>query len=172
MASRILPALILALWAVAAGAGEVTIAMRTEGESGRFRFEPRLVWIEPGETVSFVADSHIHGTSTITGMIPTGARPWRSVMGRPLTVRLERPGVYGFKCPAHYALGMVGLIVVGDPRANLEAARRVRHPPAAQRAFARLFALIDCTLAGQGRCPAPRATVAYSGGFRKAHEGK
>ena len=28
---------------------------------------------------------------------------------------IDKPGVYGFKCKPHYGMGMVGLIVVGEP---------------------------------------------------------
>ena len=137
-------ALLLALPAAAPlAAAEVTVRMVTDGAEGRFRFEPRIVRIEPGDTVRFVAHDPIHATKSIPGMIPEGARPWWGEMGRPLEVTFTVPGVYGFKCPSHYTVGMVGLIVVGDPSPNLARARAVRHPRMAQEAFARLFAELD-----------------------------
>lgn len=127
--------------------------MVTEDVQGRFRFEPPLIWAQPGDRLRFLPDSHLHGTKTIPGMLPPGATSWWSPMGEPLTVTLEVPGIYGFKCPSHYGLGMVGLVVVGDPRPNLDAARRVPHPPLAAAAFEKLFARVDCGLAGDpGGC--------------------
>ncbi len=130
----------------------------TRGASGHFRIEPALLWVEPGTRIRFVADSHIHGVKDIPGMVPPGARPFAGDMGGSADVRLTVPGVYGIKCPAHYALGMVGLIVVGDPAGNLEGARAVRHPPAAQAVFDRLFALLDCLRRGRP-CPAELPVV-------------
>ncbi len=137
----------------------VTVEMRTEGASGRFRFEPALVWVTPGTTVRFVADSHIHGVRAIPGMLPEGVEPFAGGMGRPLVLRPTVPGVYGFKCSAHYGLGMVGLLVVGEPDpAQLARARAIRHPPAARVVFARLFRTLDC-LARDGGC-VPEVPVA------------
>ncbi len=133
--------------AAAPPAAEFRVSTVTEDAQGRFRFEPSLLWIAPGDTVRFEPDNHLHATKAIPGMLPEGASPWWSRMGEPTVVRFEVPGVYGFKCPSHYGMGMVGLIVVGDPAPNLGAARRVSHPPAAARAFAELFARLE---AGKG----------------------
>ncbi len=124
------------------GAAEVTVRMVTDGAAGRFRFEPSIVRIRPGDTVRFVAHDPIHATKSIPGMMPEGAVPWWGEMGKPLEVTFTVPGVYGFKCPSHYTVGMVGLVVVGDPSPNLEEARSVRHPRMAQEAFDRLFAAL------------------------------
>lgn len=131
----------------------VTVRLLTQGTAGLFRIEPALVWVDPGTRVRFPLDSHIHGVRSVPGMLPEGAEPVAGGVGVPAEVTLEVEGVYGIKCPSHYALGMVGLIVVGDPSANLEAARAVRHPPAAQTVFDRLFELLDCLRRG-GPCAA------------------
>ncbi len=149
-----LPALLLPLLAaVAAQAAVVTVTMVTDGPNGRFRFEPSVVRIQPGDTVRFVAHDPIHATKSVPGMMPEGASPWWGQMGRPLEVTFTVPGVYGFKCPSHYTVGMVGLIIVGDAAPNLRRARSVRHPRMAQQTFDRLFTAIACTeAAGGGVC--------------------
>ena len=47
------------------------------------------------------------------------------------------------RCVPHYAMGMVALIVVGDPSVNLEVARRVKHPGRAKQRMADLLARLD-----------------------------
>ncbi len=126
-------------------AAEVTVTMVTDGPGGRFRFEPAIVRIRPGDTVRFVAHDPIHATKSIPGMMPAGAAPWWGEMGKPLEVTFTVPGIYGFKCPSHYTVGMVGLIIVGDSAPNLEEARALRHPRMAQEAFDRLFADLAAT---------------------------
>ncbi len=139
--------------ATAVQAAVVTVTMVTDGPNGRFRFEPSIVRIQPGDTVRFVAHDPIHATKSIPGMLPEGATPWWGEMGRPLEVTLTVPGVYGFKCPSHYTVGMVGLIIVGDAAPNLQKARSVRHPRMAQQAFDRLFTALECTeAAGSVAC--------------------
>ncbi len=153
--ARLLPALPVLLLpllsAMAVQAAVVTVTMVTDGPNGRFRFEPSIVRIQPGDTVRFVAHDPIHATKSVPGMLPEGATPWWGEMGEPLEVTLTVPGVYGFKCPSHYAVGMVGLIVVGDTAPNLRRARSVRHPRMAQQVFDRLFRAIACSEAAGGR---------------------
>ena len=145
-----------------AGAAEHVVRLLMEGHAGRFRFEPALVLAEPGDEIRFLPESRLHGVKSIAGMLPAGVPPWRSRMGEPLPLRLDAPGIYGVKCPAHYQLGMVALIVVGRDPPNWAEARAVRHPPAAAEVMQALFAAAACEL-GQRyaeTCAAARATLA------------
>jgi hypothetical protein len=58
-------------------------------------------------------------------------------------VTLTVPGGYGYICLPHYELGRVGLILVGDDMANLDAAAKIRHPGAARAVFRELLSRID-----------------------------
>jgi pseudoazurin len=127
-------------------AAEHVVRLITEDEVGRFRFEPPILMTQPGDAVRFEPDSRIHAVKSLRGMLPEGATPWRGRMGEPVVVRLDRPGVYGLKCPAHYQVGMVALILVGDRPANWRAARAVRHPPMPSERFGQLFVQAACQL--------------------------
>lgn len=139
-------ALVTAAVTPVARAAEHVMRLVTESERGRFLFEPSLLLIQPGDTVTFVPESRMHGVKSVAGMLPEGAAPWRGRMGEQISVQLDQPGVYGVKCPAGYDVGMVGLIVVGNDPANWQSARAVRHPPAASTAFDELFAAAACRL--------------------------
>ena len=85
------------------------------GEQGMFVFAPDLIRINPGESLSFKTTDKGHNVESIEGMIPEGAHAFKSRMNEDLTVTFEKPGVYVFKCQPHLAMGMVGVVVVGDP---------------------------------------------------------
>jgi pseudoazurin len=106
-------------------------------------FEPPVVFAEPGDVVRFIAVDSGHGSFSIPEMLPEEAGGWRSGIGGMTEIALDEEGVYGFRCLAHYTIGMVGLIVVGDPGANLEQAKAVSHPSRAQEKLERLFELIE-----------------------------
>jgi pseudoazurin len=116
---------------------------------GMFQFEPQQLKIQPGDTVHFVAKDKGHNVESIDGMIPDGAAPFKGGIGKDLTVTFTKPGVYGFKCAPHYSMGMVGLIVVGDPASNLQKAEAVNQPGKAKPAFAALFKAIGTQTAAQ-----------------------
>jgi pseudoazurin len=64
-------------------------------------------------------------------------------MNKDLSVTFAKPGVYGIKCNPHYGMGMVALVVVGDPAVNLKTAEAVSQPGKAKQAFADLFKQVD-----------------------------
>ncbi len=82
-------------------------------------FDPRVLFINPGDTVKWTNMSPIHDSVSMEGLIPEGAEPWQFAIGENGSVTLDVEGVYIYKCTPHYAVGMVAAIVVGEP-ANLE----------------------------------------------------
>jgi pseudoazurin len=120
-------------------AAEHVVRMLNRGTTGPMAFEPAVVRIAPGDTVRFVPTNPSHNAESIPGMLPAGARPFRGAINREFSVRFTQPGVYGYKCLPHYGMGMVGLVIVGNPNGNLAAARRVVHPGRARTVFNSLF---------------------------------
>jgi len=138
----LIAALLMLVWPAAAET--YVIEMRTHAPDGRrFVFQPDLLRIEPGDTVHFVAADKGHNVASVDGMIPDGARPWKGRLSQDLEVTFDVPGIYGFRCIPHYAMGMVGLIVVGDAPANLQQARTKPHAGRARVNFARLFERLE-----------------------------
>ncbi len=101
-------------------AGEVEVKELNKGPGGGFFvFAPELVRVNPGDTVEFAAADKGHDVKSIDGMIPDGAEPFKGKMNEDLKVTFSRPGVYAFECTPHTAMGMVGVVVVGQP-SNLD----------------------------------------------------
>lgn len=122
-----------------ATAADHEVKMLNKGEKGVMVFEPDLVRVAPGDTVTFKSTDPGHNAETIKGMVPAGAASFEGKMGKDVTVVFAEPGVYGIKCKPHLAMGMVAVVVVGDP-VNLEEARSVKNPGKAGKRFAELFA--------------------------------
>ncbi len=110
----------LAAGAATAATHEVQMLNRSaEGEV--FVFEPAFLHIEPGDTVKFLATDKGHNAASIDGAIPEGAEPFEGKINEEIEVTFESEGAYAYKCTPHYTTGMVGLILVGDETANLDA---------------------------------------------------
>ncbi|MEM6461014.1 MAG: pseudoazurin [Pseudomonadota bacterium] len=108
-------------------------------------FLPLVLSIEPGDTVVFLPTDKGHNSESIKGMIPEGAEPWKSRINKEEAVTFTQPGIYGYRCAPHAALGMVGLIIVrGDGMTdNLEAAKAVRQRGKAKAVFEEIWAQVD-----------------------------
>ncbi|MHA6645300.1 pseudoazurin [Mesorhizobium sp. A623] len=125
-----------------AHAADHQVQMLNKGEHGVMVFQPNFVKAAPGDTVTFVPTDKGHDAASINGMIPEGAQAFKGEISKPITVTLDKEGVYGIKCVPHYGMGMVALIVVGKP-ANLEQAKTVKQPGKAKAAFAELFSKVS-----------------------------
>jgi pseudoazurin len=119
-------------------AAEFDVKMLNKGAKGAMVFEPDLVKIAPGDTVHFIATDKTHHAETIKGMIPDGAAEFVGKASEDITVTFTVPGVYGVKCKPHYAMGMVALIVVGEP-VNRDTAAAVKQTGKAKKVFEALF---------------------------------
>ena len=131
-------ALIAAMTPPAAQAAEHEVKLLNKGSAGMMVFEPSVIKIAPGDTVHFVAADKGHNVESIDGMLPDGAEAFKGEMNKDLTVAFDKAGVYGIKCKPHYGMGMVGLVVVGEP-VNKTAAAAVEQNGKAKQTFATLF---------------------------------
>lgn len=104
--------------------------------------EPSLLRIAPGDTVHFIVKDKGHNFETVPGMLPDGATPLAGRLNQDLTVKFDKPGVYGIRCHPHYTMGMVAMVVVGKP-VNEAAAKAAPQMGAAKKKFAGLFAKLD-----------------------------
>lgn len=140
MKPSIYAAAVLSVLACAGGAAaeEHVVEMLNKGEKGVMVFQPNLVHAAPGDTVKFVPTDKSHNVESIKGMIPEGAEGFKSKMNEEFTVTFDKDGVYGVKCTPHYGMGMVALIVVGQP-VNADDAKAVKQTGKAKAAFAELF---------------------------------
>ena len=107
----------------------------------RMVFIPRLLKINLGDTVKFVAASKGHNAASIKGMLPKGVKKWKSKIGKDFELTPNKAGVYGYKCTPHYGMGMVGLIVVkGDNwDANLDSAKSAKKSGKSKKVFKEIW---------------------------------
>ncbi|HSR62430.1 MAG TPA: plastocyanin/azurin family copper-binding protein [Gammaproteobacteria bacterium] len=73
-------------------------------------FNPAIVYIQVGDTVSF---DNMTSHNSVTYVTPDGAEGWRSQLGENLQVTIDQEGIYGYVCEPHIGFGMVGVVVVG-----------------------------------------------------------
>ena len=116
-------------------AANFEVDMLNKGADGAMVFEPGLVQVQPGDTVTFTAKDKGHNAESIKGLIPAGAQPFKGKINQDLQVTFDVPGVYAVKCLPHFALGMVALVVVGNDVSNLDTVKDARLPKKAAERF-------------------------------------
>ena len=120
-------AVALLIGAAPAYAANFEVQMLNKGADGAMVFEPALIEIAPGDTVTFVATDKGHNAENIKEVLPEGAETFKGTMGKDVAFTFTQEGVYGIKCAPHLGMGMVAAVVVGQPT-NLDAAKAATLP--------------------------------------------
>lgn len=131
LATAIAAAVIL-IGAGPAAAANHEVQMLNKGEAGTMVFEPAFLQIEVGDTVTFVPTDKTHNAETMKEILPEGGETFKGGISKEVSVTFTVPGAYGIKCLPHVAMGMVGLVVVGDAPENIDQAREVKLPKKAK----------------------------------------
>lgn len=107
------------LCAAAASGGEThVVRIVTDYRTLHFHFEPKVLTIAPGDTVTWVNDANEeHDVVAYPGGYPEGAEgfasPLLSKAGETWSRTFHHPGTYQYHCMPHLMMGMTGEIVVG-----------------------------------------------------------
>ena len=97
---------------------DFVVKMLNQSSTGVMVFEPAVLEIEVGDTVTFQSTDAAHNSASIPGMIPDGASAWYGQLSRDTTVTFDIPGIYGYQCTPHAMMAMVGVIKVGGDSSN------------------------------------------------------
>ncbi|MEO0622146.1 MAG: pseudoazurin [Pseudomonadota bacterium] len=111
----------------------------------RMVFYPRILTVQPGDTITFIPADKGHNSESIKGMVPDGGDTWKGKINKEISITPTKPGFYGYHCTPHATVGMVGLIIVeGDGKlANLDAAKKVKHRGRAKKVWDEIWAEAD-----------------------------
>ena len=125
-----------------ATAAEIVVEMMNRDKTTNTMnvFKPGLVKVAKGDTVKWVATSPGHNVGFIAGGVPAGVTLFTSGFAKEITYKFEKPGIYVYKCTPHLGMGMVGLVLVGNDKSNLAAAKAAFVPPLAKKRLEPLFA--------------------------------
>jgi pseudoazurin len=97
-----------------------TVRMLNVGSDGQATvFEPAIIRVAPGASADFIAEDFGHDAVAVADLIPTGAEKFVGYKNADLSVTFDQEGVYVYECTSHQGAGMIGIVVVGDAKANL-----------------------------------------------------
>ena len=108
-------------------AKEHQVKMLNGSAPDMFVFEPAVLKINKGDTVTWTGDA-MHNSASLNEMLPKGAKPWMGKLTKKageksISVKFDIEGLYGYNCTPHAMFGMVGLLIVGNTSGNSEAAK-------------------------------------------------
>tara|TARA_B110000014_G_C19997514_1_gene516846 strand:+ start:356 stop:826 length:471 start_codon:yes stop_codon:yes gene_type:complete len=119
----IISALSISLSALAA---DQTVEMLNKLNKENMVFSKKIVKVEIGDTVYWKATKAGHNVEFIKGGIPDGVGKFRSALSKDTEYKFEIPGIYAYWCTPHKGMGMIGFVVVGNDKSNLDNVKKIK----------------------------------------------
>ena len=107
-------------------AADQTVEMLNRLNKESMVFEPKIVRVNVGETVLWKATDKGHNVEFIKNGVPEGVDKFKSKYNKDTEYKFTIPGIYAYWCTPHKNMGMIGFVVVGDDKSNLEEIKKLR----------------------------------------------
>ena len=108
-------------------AEDTTVEMLNKLEKRNMIFNPEIVRVDVGDTVFWKATDPGHNVQFISkNGVPEGVEKFKSKVGKDAEYTFTIPGIYAYWCTPHKSMGMIGFVVVGGDKSNLNAIKEIR----------------------------------------------
>ena len=101
-----------------------TIDMLNKLGKERMLFSKKVISISLNDDISWKSVDKGHNVQFI-GM-PDGVAKYKSKISKDANYKFTKPGIYLYQCTPHKAMGMIGLVVVGGDKSNLDKIKKVK----------------------------------------------
>ena len=108
-------------------AADATVEMLNKQGKESMVFSQKIVKINVGDKVFWKATNKGHNVEFIKGGVPDGVEKFKSKYNKDVEFKFDVPGIYAYWCTPHKSMGMIGFIIVGDDKSNLDAIKTIRY---------------------------------------------
>ena len=115
---------IISLFSSLAIAETHTIEMLNKLGKERMVYSEKVISIKVNDEITWKSVDKGHNVEFI-GM-PKGASKYKSKISKNAQYTFTQPGIYLYQCTPHKAMGMIGLVVVGDNKNNIDKIKKVK----------------------------------------------
>ena len=107
-------------------AADVTVEMLNKLDNESMVYSKKIVKINTGDTVFWKATDKGHNVEFIKNGVPEGVDKFKSKFNKDAEYKFTIPGIYAYWCTPHKTMGMIGFVVVGDDKSNIEAIKALK----------------------------------------------
>ena len=118
--------IILFIFSTSAFAANETIEMLNKQDKERMVYSKKVVKIDIGDTVFWKATDKGHNVEFIKGGVPEGVDKFKSKFNKDTEYKFTIPGIYAYWCTPHKTMGMIGFVVVGNDKSNIDAIKSIK----------------------------------------------
>ena len=94
----------------------------------RINLDDKIIWksVDKGHNVEFLG-------------MPEGVKKFKSKINKDAEYTFKIPGIYLYQCTPHKAMGMIGLVIVGDDKKNLDKIKKIKLKGKSKKVFKKLL---------------------------------
>tara|TARA_Y100001936_G_scaffold63660_1_gene62601 strand:+ start:977 stop:1405 length:429 start_codon:yes stop_codon:yes gene_type:complete len=89
-------------------------------------YSKKIVNVNVGDTINWKSVNPGHNVEFIKGGIPEGVERFKSKYNKDTSYTFKTPGIYAYWCTPHKSMGMIGFVVVGNDKSNLDAIKKIK----------------------------------------------
>ena len=116
--------IIISLFSTYAIAENHTVEMLNKLGKERMVYSEKVLSIKVNDEITWKSVDKGHNVEFI-GM-PKGASKYKSKISKDAKYTFTQPGIYLYQCTPHKSMGMIGLVVVGEDKNNLDKIKKVK----------------------------------------------
>ena len=124
---KLITSLFILLISQSSFAADQTIDMLNKLGKEHMVYSQKIVNIEVGDTVFWKAKTKGHNVEFIKGGTPEGVEKFKSKINKDAEYKFNISGIYAYWCTPHKGMGMIGFVVVGNDKSNLEAVKNIKY---------------------------------------------
>ena len=117
--------MLISTTSISYGATE-TIEMHNKLGKEIMVYSKKVINIDVGDTILWKASSKGHNVEFIKGGTPEGVEKFKSKMNKDAEYTFQIPGIYAYWCTPHKSMGMIGFVVVGNDKSNIDKIRNLK----------------------------------------------
>tara|TARA_B100000029_G_scaffold505371_1_gene585945 strand:+ start:628 stop:1053 length:426 start_codon:yes stop_codon:yes gene_type:complete len=124
---KVILSIIILLVSHSVFAADQTIEMLNKLGKEHMVYSKKIVNVEVGDTVFWKSTTKGHNVEFIKGGFPDGVEKFKSKINKDAQYKFQIPGIYAYWCTPHKGMGMIGFVVVGNDKSNLEAIKKINY---------------------------------------------
>jgi len=137
MFNKVLLLILTLTFSSLAHAKTVEIEMLNKLGKETMLYSVKLAEVDVNDKIIWKSTTKGHNVEFV--VMPKGVKKFKSKINKDATYEFKVPGIYLYQCTPHKAMGMIGIVVVGNDKSNLDAVKKAKMRGKSKKVFKELL---------------------------------
>jgi len=124
MFNKVLLLILTLTFSSLAHAKTVEIEMLNKLGKEKMLYSVKVAEVDVNDKIIWKSKTKGHNVEFV--VMPKGVKKFKSKINKDATYEFKVPGIYLYQCTPHKAMGMIGIVVVGNDKSNLDAVEKAK----------------------------------------------